>query len=141
MDHEARNEPHTTQESGGQAVSDVRNSGSGPMSDSLSELYGRGGSTLAGFAGPGDAEEIFDDETPATGPGFLTHAWVHRLVGVLLGLTGLAALAAAIAVAVFRIGDAYLIDHVAGAWMALGDYASQGILYPLPHARTALRGR
>ena len=111
-------------------MSDVRNSGSGPRSDSPSELYGRGGSPLSGFAGPGDAEEIFEDSAPATGPGFLTHAWVHRLVGVLLGLTGLAALAAALAVAVFRIGDAYLIDHVAGAWMALGDYAAQGVLYP-----------
>jgi hypothetical protein len=49
---------------------------------------------------------------------------------LLLALAGGAAVAVFILVAAVHLGDNYHVDHVAGAWMGLAWYASDGVLYP-----------
>ena len=57
-------------------------------------------------------------------------SWAAKLVRIATALAGSLALAAWAILAIVHADDRYLVNHVSGAWMALAQYANDGLLYP-----------
>jgi hypothetical protein len=57
-------------------------------------------------------------------------SWAARLVRIATALAGSLALGAWATLAIVHADDRYLVNHVSGAWMALAQYANDGLLYP-----------
>jgi hypothetical protein len=57
-------------------------------------------------------------------------SWAATLVRIAASLAGSLALTAWATLAIVHADDRYLVNHVSGAWMALAQYANDGILYP-----------